>query len=211
MNRVERFTFNPFQENTYLIINANKEVLIVDPGNFMEQETKALIDYIEDNQLSPLAIINTHCHIDHIMGVQSIRHHFQIPFYIFKDDEIILNNAGSSAAMFGLPWQEQPSVDAYIDIEQGIQLGGFNLHVRHVPGHSPGSVIFYDAEAKLVIVGDTLFNHSIGRTDLPGGNHAQLITAIQTELFTLDDDVIVYPGHGDATTIGAERQHNPFF
>jgi glyoxylase-like metal-dependent hydrolase (beta-lactamase superfamily II) len=210
MLQIQGFTFNPFQENTYLIINEQKLCWIVDPGMFDSNETNFLFNYIEENGLKPQSIINTHTHIDHILGVTEVMNRYNIPFGVHEKDMPVLNAAVSSAMMFGLPFNNTPKPTFFIGDNDAIQLGDDTIEVRFTPGHSPGSVVFYHAAGNWVIGGDVLFQGSIGRTDLPGGNFDTLINSIRTQLFTLPDETVVYPGHGPATDIGNEKENNPF-
>lgn len=207
---LESFTFNPFQENTYILYNDNKECWFIDPGMYNTDETSIIDQVITQNRLKPQAIINTHTHIDHIFGVNYLVDKYQIPFMIHKLDAPVLNGAQGSAMLFGFNFPQTPTVSSYIDETQPLMLGEDSLAVKLTPGHSPGSVSFYNKEAKWVISGDVLFAGSIGRTDLPGGDHTTLINSIKEHLLTLDDQVAVYSGHGPSTTIGKERSTNPF-
>jgi hydroxyacylglutathione hydrolase len=210
MLHLHSFTFNPFQENTYLIINEQKQCWIVDPGMFDTNETNQFFSYISDNGLIPQSIINTHCHIDHIFGVQNVMDKYGIPFGMNEQDSPVLNAAVASAMMFGLPFNQTPKPTFFIKDNDILELGADKLEVRFTPGHSPGSVVFYYAPGNWVIGGDVLFSGSIGRTDLPGGNHGTLINSIKTQLMTLPENTAVHSGHGPATTIGNEKQYNPF-
>jgi glyoxylase-like metal-dependent hydrolase (beta-lactamase superfamily II) len=203
-------TFGPFQENTYIITNQQKQCWIIDPGMYTPQETEQFISYISSRHLIPQAIINTHAHIDHIFGVQPLINKYNIPFAIHPKDQVLLDNAMLSASMFGLSLSSTPKPGFYLKENENLPLADDSLQIRFTPGHSPGSVIFYYPQAGWLIGGDVLFAGSIGRTDLPGGNFQTLIHSIRTQLFTLPPETIVYPGHGPATTIGEEMQHNPF-
>lgn len=207
---IHSFTFNPFQENTYIIYNDKKECWIVDPGMYEPSEIADFNKYIIDNELVPKAIINTHTHIDHIFGVQELVKKYQIPFLIHKDDEPVLNGAAGSAMLFGFQFTDTPIVDGYIDESEPYKLGYDELQVLFTPGHSPGSISFYYAKGNWVLGGDVLFSGSIGRTDLPGGNFDTLINSIKTQLFSLPDHTTVYSGHGPETNIGQEKASNPF-
>ena len=207
---IQSFTFNPFQENTYLLINDKKECWIVDPGMYDNNETKFLTDYIGKHQLSPQAIINTHAHLDHIFGIQPLIDIYKIPFGLHKTETSVLTYAPASAAMFGVSLSKVPQPVFFIDEHKPLQLGDDTIEVRFAPGHSPGSIVFYYAPGSWVVGGDVLFSGSIGRTDLPGGDFETLINSIRTQLLTLPDNTTVYSGHGPATTIGTERTHNPF-
>jgi hydroxyacylglutathione hydrolase len=204
------FTYNAFQENTYLISNDKKECWIVDPGMYDNSETNHFLQYISDNGLMPKAIINTHAHIDHILGVDAMKQRFNIPFGLHEKDLPVLNSMVSTAAMFGFDVKNQPVADFFIKETGAYKIGDEDMEIRFTPGHSPGSIIFYYPAGKWLIGGDVLFSGSIGRTDLPGGNFDTLINSIQAQLFTLPDDTIVHPGHGPATTIGNEKKYNPF-
>jgi len=206
----QSFVFNPFQENTYVIYNDKKQCWIVDPGMHNEIEITHFFNYINDNKLIPQAIINTHTHLDHIFGVAAVKDKYNIPFGIHEKDLPVLNGASGSAMLFGFDFKKAPEPDFYIDEHKMLQIGEDELEIRFVPGHSPGSITFYYAEGKWAIAGDALFSGSIGRTDLPGGNHNQLITSIKSQLFTLPGDTTIFSGHGPSTTIGIEQKTNPF-
>ncbi len=210
MLRVQTFTFNPFQENTYLIINDKNQCWIVDPGMYNAAESKHFVENIQQLQLKPQAVINTHCHIDHIFGVKEMTEVYKIPFFIHEKELTVLNSAKSSAALFGLVFNDTPSPSGYLKASHHFMLGEDEIAILFTPGHSPGSICFYDIVGGWVIGGDVLFQGSIGRTDLPGGHHQTLLDSIENELMNLPDGVVVYPGHGTSTTIGAERKNNPF-
>ena len=210
MLQLQTFTFNAFQENTYLIINEHKDCWIVDPGMYDSSETNQLFDFISSNSLTPKAIINTHAHLDHIFGVQACKDKYNIPFHLHEKDLPVLNGAAGSAMLFGFEFKHIPKPDSFIREGEALTLGQEEIEVRFTPGHSPGSVVFYSSEGKWLIGGDVLFNGSIGRTDLPGGSFDVLINSIKSEVFTLPDDTLVFSGHGPSTTIGREKKHNPF-
>lgn len=211
MLKLHHFTFNPFSENTYLIYNAARQCWIVDPGMSNAEEESQFFDFIEAERLVPVAILNTHAHLDHIFGVQACKTRYGIPFSIHAAEEIVLKNAPMSAAMFGFQFSDVPQQDGFIKEGKLLPLGDEDVvDVLLTPGHSPGSVCFYSEKDGWIIGGDVLFAGSIGRTDLPGGNHATLLESIRTQLLPLPDEVRVYPGHGPATTIGAERRGNPW-
>lgn len=209
MLHIKGFTFNPFQENTYIIYNQNKDCWIVDPGMCTVAEEQALYSFIESDGLKPQSIINTHGHIDHVFGVDALKQKYGIRFGIHTADEPIVRNAANSAAMFGLPFGVSPHPDFFIEAGT-MKLADDEIQVLFVPGHSPGSVAFYYAPGQWLLGGDVLFQGSIGRTDLPGGDFNTLINSIKTQLFPLPDDTVVYSGHGGPTTIGEEKLHNPF-
>lgn len=210
MITVKIFTFNSFQVNTYLLYDESGEAIIMDPACGSKNEVDELTTYVQENNLQVKAIINTHGHIDHIIGVNDIRNIYSIPFKINSGDNMLLENALYSAQIFGFNLETIPSVDEYIDESTVVKFGTSVLKPYHIPGHSPGSLVFYSEEDKFVIVGDVLFNGSIGRTDLPGGDYDSLISGIKEKLLTLPGDTKVYSGHGPATTIQAEYDTNPF-
>jgi hydroxyacylglutathione hydrolase len=210
MLNVTFFTFNPFQENTYVIANEHGQCWIVDPGMYDTQEAEQMIAYISDKGLQPQAIINTHAHIDHIFGVQAMKDKYNIPFSIHEHELPVLQRAADAAAMFGVTLKNVPVAETYIKEGTPLALGDDTLEVYYTPGHSPGSISFYYPQGNWVIAGDVLFSGSIGRTDLPGGNFDTLISSIRMQLFPLPDVTTVLSGHGPATTIGAEKKHNPF-
>ena len=212
MLRIHRFTFNPFSENTYLIINAKNECWVVDPGMWNATEEARFHKYIADNNLVPQAILNTHAHIDHVLGVQSVADRYRIPFGLHALEAPVLAAAPASGVRFGLPGAVVvPPVTIDLKEDVAYKLGDEDeIEIRHVPGHSPGHVLFYNAAGGWVVGGDALFEGSIGRTDLPGGDHDTLLHSIKTKMLNLPDDVVVHSGHGESTTIGRERRGNPF-
>lgn len=210
MIEIQQFTFNPFQENTYLLINGKRECIIIDPGCYFEEERKELLLYIEKEGLKVTRLLNTHCHLDHIFGNKLVASTYGVGLEIHRADEVVLVRSPEIGVMYNVRFEPSPMPSAYLEEGDKISFGGVDLEVIFTPGHSPGSVSFYCAEEKFLIGGDVLFYQSIGRTDLPGGNHATLLASIREKLFVLPDDVKVLPGHGPATTIGFEKQHNPF-
>lgn len=209
MVSVEVFCFNAFAENTF-IIEEGRDCLIVDPGCYDQDEYQALVNHIQENDLKPSKIINTHCHIDHILGVDQLKEYYGIPFYIHKNDQSLLESSKVIAPVYGFQSYREPEVDGFLEEGEEVLVGSSVWRVIEVPGHAPGHIALYNDENRIVIAGDVLFQNSIGRTDLPGGNYDTLLHSIRNKLFTLPDDVIVYPGHGPETTIGYEKQHNPF-
>ncbi|GAA4465761.1 MBL fold metallo-hydrolase [Nemorincola caseinilytica] len=210
MLNVHFFTFNAFSENTYIISDHKKDCWIVDPGMYEQRETDEFISFIEKQQLRPRGIINTHAHLDHIFGVNALKERYNIPFGIHRQELPVLQRGADTAAMFGMQLSGVPVADNYIPHGIPLQLGDDTIEVLLTPGHSPGSISFYYAPGNWVIAGDVLFNGSIGRTDLPGGNFDTLISSIRTQLFPLPDGTVVLSGHGPATTIGDEKADNPF-
>lgn len=210
--KVSRFTFNMFGVNTYILWDdISREALIVDPGMINEKEQKEIKTFLDANNLNLKHLINTHMHIDHAFGISYVKENYNLKLECNLEDQFLAQRLNEQANMFGLPI---PMSDLQIDKDlkdgEKIQLGDEHISILHVPGHSPGSVVLYAPQSNFIISGDVLFNTSIGRTDLPGGNYAQLINAINNKLMTLPDDVIVYPGHGPETSIGYEKQNNPY-
>ncbi len=210
MVKVVTFTFNPFQENTYLLHDETKECIIFDPGCSNAAEKQELVSYIEKNDLKPVRLINTHCHLDHIFGNGFIASKYGLSLEIHKGELPVLAHAPKSAAMFGISVEPSPEPTNFIEEGDIITFGNAELKAILTPGHSPASLSFYCEADKFIIAGDVLFHGSIGRTDLPGGNFDTLINSIKTKLLVLPDDTKVYPGHMQATTIGFEKKHNPF-
>ena len=210
MLNVAFFTFNAFEENTYIISNDKKQCWIVDPGMYHDEEKEALFSYIEEKQLQPQAIINTHAHIDHIFGVQAVIDRYGIPFGMHEQEQVVLKMAAGSATLFGFDFKTAPQPTFFIKENEPLRLGDDTLQVFLTPGHSPGSISFYYPKGNWVISGDVLFSGSIGRTDLPGGSMDTLLNSIRTHLFTLPGETTVLSGHGPSTSIAEEKMNNPF-
>lgn len=204
------FVFNPVQENTYIIWDETSECAIIDAGCFNQREFEELDGFIKSKNLKPVKLINTHGHFDHIFGVEQCRKAYNLNWEAHYGDNFWVEGAMEKAAMFGIPIQPVSLAEVELHDEDEICFGNSILKVLHVPGHSPGSICFYEEKAKILITGDVLFNGSIGRTDLPGGDFNTLITGIKSKLLVLPDDVDVFPGHGPATTIGDEKARNPY-
>ena len=209
---VAGFTFNAFSENTYLLIDeATRQCAIVDPGCYSAAEQQALRNYIEAESLQVVLLLNTHAHIDHVLGNQFVLATWPgTPFLLHPLDLPTLRAVPSYASNYGFPQYQPAEPTGELAAGQPVRFGQTELEVRFSPGHAPGHVVFYHEPTATVIGGDVLFQHSIGRTDLPGGDHATLLRSIATELMTLPDATTVYSGHGPATTIGEERRGNPF-
>lgn len=210
MINIRTFTFNSFQVNTYLLSDETKEAILIDPACDSLKENELLIDYIEQNSLILKKIVNTHGHIDHIVGINKIKEHFNVPFLIHEGDNFLLETAMQSAAIFGFNLVSVPFPDSFLNEGDGLSFGNSKIELLHVPGHSPGSIVFYSPENNFIIAGDVLFNGSIGRTDLPGGDYDTLIAGIKQKLLTLPGKTVTYPGHGPSTTIQNEITTNPF-
>jgi len=207
---IQVFEFNPLQENTYILYDETKACVIVDPGCYGKEEENMLVDFIESNELNVEALWNTHCHIDHILGNAFVKERYKTKLFIHPLDEPVLKAAKVYAPHYGIFQYQEAEADTYFKEGEFLTFGKQQLQVRFVPGHSPGHVAFYNERAKVIVAGDVLFYNSIGRTDLPGGNYDTLVNSIHQQLFTLPDDVTVYPGHGPETTIGFEKRTNPF-
>jgi glyoxylase-like metal-dependent hydrolase (beta-lactamase superfamily II) len=210
MLQLHTAVFNAFSENTYIIYNEHSSCWIVDPGMYGPAETKAFRDFIEGRRLKPQGIINTHAHIDHVFGVRAMMDAYGIPFALHPLEAPVLAGAKGSAMLFGFTFGDAPQPTQWIREGEPLRLGDDTLDVRLAPGHSPGSVIFHYAEGECAISGVVLFAGSIGRTDLPGGDHATLLDSIRTQVYTLPEGTVIYPGHGPETTVGEEKRSNPF-
>lgn len=202
---IKNIVVGPLEVNCYILgCEDTKEAAIIDPGDNADE----IISNIEKEGLNPKFIINTHAHFDHIGGVKEIQDHFKIDFILHEGDLFLVENASEQATAFGLKPISKPEVNKNVTNGEKVILGNKFITVIHTPGHSPGGVCYYSGNN--VFVGDTLFAGSIGRTDLPGGSYDTLINSIKENLFPLGDSTIVYPGHGPSTTIGNEKEHNPF-
>ena len=210
MLTVKFFTFSPVQENTYVVFNENKDAIIFDPGCYSPEEKKTLSQYIVQEKLRIVQLINTHCHLDHIFGNKWVAETYALELFIHPDEEVILAHGPEYGKMWGLPFTNYEGQLHFINEPDIIKLGEDELHVILAPGHSPGSLCFYNKDQGFIIGGDVLFRESIGRTDLPGGDHNTLLKSIREKLFVLPDNVEVFSGHGPSTTIGYEKKHNPF-
>jgi glyoxylase-like metal-dependent hydrolase (beta-lactamase superfamily II) len=208
--KVESFVFNPFQENTYVLFDDTKECVVIDPGCMEPEERYELTSFIETNDLKVKLLLNTHCHIDHVLGNDFIKEKYKVDFLIHAADLPVLKAVRAYAPSYGFHQYQEAEPDRFMKEADVIQFGNQSLKVLYVPGHAPGHVAFYNESDKTVIAGDVLFYNSIGRTDLPGGDYDTLIASIHDKLFTLPDDVTVYAGHGPKTSIGFEKKTNPF-
>jgi hydroxyacylglutathione hydrolase len=210
MITVKKFVVNPLGENSFIISDETGECIFIDPGFYYEEEFDEIKDYISQNQLVPVKITNTHCHFDHIMGVEFIRDEYGIPFQAHADDLFWIERAVEQAKMFGFSMQPVKPIDSFLVEGEKILFGNTELEIINIPGHSPGHVVFYNKVENFIIAGDVLFYGSIGRTDLPGGNYNDLISNIKNKLFSFPDETKVYCGHGPETTLGFEKKTNPF-
>lgn len=211
MLEIKKFTFNPFEENTYLVYDTNTlEAWIIDPGCYTTEEQRYFINSIEKLNLTVSAIINTHCHVDHVLGNYALTQHFKVPLMIGEFELETLKSVKVYAPIYGFAAYHEKLPEQFMKHGQGINLGSYTFEIRHVPGHSAGHIALIQHQMKWCISGDVLFEQSIGRTDLPGGDYQTLISSINAQLLSLQDDYIVYCGHGNNTTIGKERKFNPF-
>lgn len=210
MITIKQFTFSPVQENTYVVYNENREACIIDPGCYYANERNQLKELIEKTGLQPKYLLNTHCHLDHVFGNKFIHDTYGLTLHLHPWEEKVLAFAPTSGEMWGLPFENYEGPFVFLEEGDELKLGTDTFQILLTPGHSPGSICFYNYKQQLLIGGDVLFRESIGRTDLPGGDHETLLNSIRQKLFTLPDDVVVYPGHGPSTTIGYEKINNPF-
>ncbi len=210
MIKVQKFVFNPFNENSFLLYDETGKCIMVDMGSYTVDEKKEVLYFIENNRLEPVMIANTHCHVDHILGNSFFKNKYKAATAAHSDDEFLLKNAVEHGTMFGCEVEAPPGIDKYLKEGEPLSFGKSSLEILHVPGHSPGSIAFYSSGDNFLISGDVLFSGSIGRTDLPGGEYDTLIRSIREKLLVLSPDVVVYCGHGPETTIGEEMRTNPF-
>lgn len=211
MIHVAKLTFNPFQENTYIVYDDTQDCVIFDPGMYTDEERRQFDDFIKEKSLKPVRLINTHCHIDHVFGNNHVHQKYNLPLEIHEGELIVLKQVPEICMMYGIPYSDpSPMPDRYLQEGDIIEFGTSKLKVIFTPGHSPASISFYNEEKPFIIAGDVLFRESIGRTDLPGGDFTTLLGSIKDKLFIYDDHTIVYPGHGPETTIGYEKVNNPF-
>lgn len=208
---IKIFTFNQFFENTFIISDSTNECIIIDPGCYDKNEKQILQDYILSNNLVPTRLINTHCHIDHILGNNFVSKTWDLELEIHQKDIDLLKNSKNIADLYGfVNYEKSPITNKFLVEGDIIEFGKSNLEVLFTPGHAPGHISLYSKNENFIISGDVLFNNSIGRTDLPGGNYSTLIDTIKSKILCLDDSTVVYCGHGPSTTVGKERINNPF-
>lgn len=210
MIQIKSFAFNPYQENTYVLFDGSNECVIIDPGMYTGDEQNAFLKFIADHNLKPVLLLNTHCHIDHVLGNKFIFDTYGLLPRFHKGEQAVINSVVSYAPQMGIRYDVSPLPEFYLPESGTIQFGNSELELIFAPGHSPAHLCFYNKEQQFIIGGDVLFYRSIGRTDLPGGNFDLLISNIREKLFTLPDEVRVFPGHGPSTSIGFEKQNNPF-
>lgn len=204
------FTFNPFEENTFLLWDEKGNCCIIDPGCYYPDEKRRLLEFIIKQQLSPVMLLLTHAHLDHIFGCAFINETFHLKPHLHLAEKAIYESAEAVGRSYGVPVEKLPEPVYSVQESNDIFLGDEALLVLETPGHSPGGVCFVHEKTKTVMAGDALFYGSIGRTDLPGGNYETLMHSIKSKILSLPDDYKVYSGHGPSTTIGHEKYHNPF-
>lgn len=207
---IKKFTFNPYQENTYVLYDETGACVIIDPGMYTGAEQNQLVAFIKENNLKPERLLNTHCHIDHVLGNKFVFDNWGLKPEFHKGELYILQAVAGYAPQMGMHYELSPEPENFLPETGTVTFGNSTLTLVFAPGHSPAHLCYYAAEEDFLIGGDVLFYRSIGRTDLPGGNHQQLIDSIKTTVFQLPDTCEVFPGHGPSTTIGFEKMNNPF-
>jgi hydroxyacylglutathione hydrolase len=207
---IYRMVFSPIEVNTYILADESGDCAVIDCGCYGSSESSKLEKFLKDRHLNPVLLLNTHCHLDHIFGNRFMLDRYNLRTLSGKEDEINRISAVAHAGLFGLEMDEPPEPGGFIEDGSNISFGSTVLVALKVPGHSPGSIAFYSEKDKCVFTGDALFSGSIGRTDLTGGDYDTLIISIRTRLLVLPCDTVVYPGHGDSTTIDREIKSNPF-
>jgi len=210
MIQIHSFTFNPFQENTYVLYDETKECIIIDPGCYTNAEQIELCNFIQLNNLKPIKIINTHCHLDHIFGNNFLATQYNIGIAIHQKDLPLLKALVESANRYQLTAEVSPLPSSFLEEGDDVRFGNSILKILFTPGHSPGSISLYNTNQEFIISGDVLFYGSIGRTDFPGCDYATLIHSITNKLLPLGDNFKVYSGHGPITSIGFEKMNNPY-
>ena len=210
MLKIKSFVFSPIQENTYLLYNEFNNCIIIDPGCYFDAEKEQLTQFIKESGLLPKMLLNTHCHLDHVFGNKYVAETYTLTPQIHPNEKVVLEFAPTSGLMYNLPFDNYTGDFIFLKEGDKVVLDKDELTVIEAPGHSPGHICFYCKEQNFLIGGDVLFNRSIGRTDLPGGNHQQLIKNIKEKLLVLPDETVVYSGHGPTTTIGEEKNENPY-
>ena len=210
MLKIKSFVFSPIQENTYLLYNEFNQCAIIDPGCYFDAEKEELTQFIKDNSFTVIHLLNTHCHLDHVFGNKYVAETYSLTPQIHKNEEQVLAFAPTSGLMYDLPFDNYTGQLLFLKEGDVVTIGKDELVVIQAPGHSPGHICFYNKAQGFLIGGDVLFNRSIGRTDLPGGNYDELIKNIKEKLLVLPNKTIVYSGHGETTTIGEEKVENPY-
>lgn len=202
--------FNPVQENTYVVWDETREGVIIDAGNCNDKENTILDNFIDDHDIRPVMVLNTHGHFDHTLGAVHLTTRYGIPFAMSGKDRFLLDNAATSGSIFGVKVGPMPAIDIDLDTRSEITFGHTTLRILPTPGHTPGHVAIHEPKEGILFTGDTLFRESIGRTDLPGGDYSWIMRSILERIIPLGDRTKVYPGHGPATDLGHESLYNPF-
>lgn len=210
MIHIKSFVCNPYRENTYILYDDAGDAAIIDPGMYGPSEEKKVSEFIQAEGLTPHLLLNTHCHIDHVLGNRYIFDHYGLLPQFHEGEVPQLMEVQNYAPQMGIRYEISPVADTFLPASGTVTFGRQQLEIIFAPGHAPAHLCFYNKRDKFLIGGDVLFRNSIGRTDLPGGNHQQLLASITRELYTLPDETLVYPGHGPETTIGHEKNSNPF-
>lgn len=210
MINIKQFAFNPYRENTYVLFDESGSCVIIDPGMYDGNEQNEFVNFINGAGLTPVLLLNTHCHIDHVLGNKFVFDNWGLKPQFNRGELPILEAIPGYAPQMGMNYELSPLPDVFLGESGQVSFGNSVLDLIFAPGHSPAHLCFYSEADSFLIGGDVLFYNSIGRTDLPGGNHEQLLNSIRQNLFILPDDTKVFPGHGPSTTIGYEKQHNPF-
>jgi hydroxyacylglutathione hydrolase len=210
MLQIKNFVFSPIEENTYVLFNEANDCIIIDPGCYFDEEKDLLQRFIAERKLAPKLLLNTHCHLDHVFGNKFIAETYKLTLRIHEKEKFMLEMAPVSGLKYNMPFDNYTGELLFLKEGDKIILGDDELVVIEAPGHSPGSICFYCRKQNFIISGDVLFQRSVGRTDLPGGDHQTLINNIRNKLFVLPDETKVYSGHGPMTTIGEEKKYNPY-
>ncbi len=210
MIEIKSFVFNPFMENTYVLYDESNEAVIIDSGCYEKEEQQQLSDFITEKGLKVVKLLNTHGHIDHVFGNQWVKDYFKVPLLIHPKDEETLRSVKVYAPNYGFANFQESTPDGYLEEGDQLTFGNATMEILFTPGHAPGHIVFYNMEQNICIGGDVLFDGSIGRTDLPGGDYDTLIKSIHEKIFPLGDEMVIYSGHGGPTTIAKEKVSNPF-
>ncbi len=210
MLQIKIFEFNPLAENTYLAWDETREGVVIDPGCCEQSENEALASFVKTEDIKIKYLLNTHCHVDHVLGNHFVKSNYSVPFLTHAKEDPVLRAVKSYASNYGFFGYTEVLPDGYLAEGDRVMFGNTVFSVLFLPGHSPGHIGFYHAESKSLLSGDVLFQRSVGRTDLPGGDFETLIGSIQKKIFVLPEDVTIYPGHGDPTTVRDEKIYNPF-
>jgi glyoxylase-like metal-dependent hydrolase (beta-lactamase superfamily II) len=210
MLQIKSFVFSPVQENTYILYNQFNDCIIIDPGAYFDSEKDEMVRYIKEMGLTPKMLLNTHCHLDHVFANKFIAEKYGLHLHLHAQEQKVLEFAPASGLMYDMPFDNYSGEMVFLKEGETLQLGDDTLKILLTPGHTPGSLAFYSEKEGFVISGDALFYRSIGRTDLPGGDHKTLLDSIRQQLLVLPEATKVYSGHGAVTTIGDEKKFNPF-